>query len=124
VKAALADEVHRGSGSVYFIGNLESRWVKIGYVHEKEPTSRKRNIQVASPFPIEVLGWVNRGQSFEKHLHNIFSMFHIRGEWFFLAAPIQSAIKAANESRLSDVDEDEEALYRMWQKIRSGEVSV
>ena len=66
--------------NVYFIGIKPDGPIKIGMA--RNPASRLRDLQVSSPYELEVLASYPGGAFEEKELHRKFDGHHIRGEWF------------------------------------------
>lgn len=75
---------------IYFIGNKQYDWVKIGVCINLK--SRLSGIQIGCPVPLIIFHTEEGGQSVEKKLHEYFRLSHIRGEWFRLSGPIQDYI--------------------------------
>lgn len=71
----------RGEGPfVYFIYCRDANAVKIGTA--KDPLARFAELQVANPYRLYLREVVVGGRSLERHLHDHFADWHIRGEWF------------------------------------------
>lgn len=73
--------------SVYMVGNIGLRWVKIGYAQDLK--TRCSTLQSSVPFPLERLAhWVCRTRDeaivLERLLHDRVTSKRIRGEWFNL----------------------------------------
>ena len=78
-----AEEEHfHGDGSyVYFVGNKEYGFVKIG--KSKRVEERFMELQVGCPFDLYLFGvYQNMGHYLEKHFHEKWRPYHVRGEWF------------------------------------------
>lgn len=69
---------------VYFIGEYEDGCTSIKIGVAKNIARRKRNLQTGNPLELQLLGWINTGESFqlEQRLHQNFKARHVRGEWF------------------------------------------
>jgi hypothetical protein len=67
---------------IYFILDTNSNAVKIGYTTLKGLKRRLENLQVGTPHDLKILGAVWGDRKTEKKLHERFTNFHIRGEWF------------------------------------------
>lgn len=78
-----------GAGDVYFI-RCNDR-VKIGYAKNVE--ARLADLQVGSPYDLEILGTVSGGHEEEGRLHTLFYQDRIRGEWFRLSDAILAFIE-------------------------------
>lgn len=63
---------------VYFIE--ANKRIKIGYT--ENPTQRISDIQVSSPYKINVLLLINGTVRYEKLIHKKFKPYRLRGEWF------------------------------------------
>lgn len=70
------------SGYVYFIGNKEYGFCKIGF--SKKPFVRMLCIQTGSPFILEMFGYLKGTTKDEKYYHRKFSKYRSHGEWFLL----------------------------------------
>lgn len=122
IRQILTHPSHCGTGCVYFIGSTEVRQVKIGYTSESYPDSRKRNIQVCSPWPISVIGYCRGNQALERALHVHFDQFRWSGEWFFLSESIIEAAEIASSLARQAEDAEDRELTRFWNAYRSGGV--
>jgi hypothetical protein len=67
---------------VYFILDVQSNAVKIGYTTLKGLKRRLDNLQIGTPNNLKILGAVWGDRKIERKLHEKFVDFHIRGEWF------------------------------------------
>jgi hypothetical protein len=65
---------------IYFIQDIESKHIKIGYT--KNIKSRISNLQVGSSSKLKLLGYISGDLTLEKEIHYIFREFTVRGEWF------------------------------------------
>jgi hypothetical protein len=79
-------------GSVYFIGNIEYGWVKIGLTTDLP--KRLANLQTASPCKLEILGYfvTDDPKKDEKKMHQRFKSQHLHNEWFTLDDNIKAYI--------------------------------
>jgi DNA-binding transcriptional ArsR family regulator len=68
-------------GSVYFIRELVSGHVKIGWTSGR-PQSRLRTLQVAHPHDLVLLGYIPGDKATERALHEKYAHLRLRGEWF------------------------------------------
>lgn len=80
---------------VYFIGNREHKWVKIG--HTGNIKARLSAIQVGCPFKVCVLGTLkvtkDTAKDSESMLHKRFERNKINGEWFNLTDEMEKLIE-------------------------------
>lgn len=77
---------------IYFIRCGE--FVKIGKA--KNPFHRKHNLQIGSPFLLELLGWFEAEASEEQRLHQKLLGHHVRGEWFRWCDEIEKIVATLN----------------------------
>lgn len=80
---------------IYFIGNKQYDWVKIGV--SNDPEGRLGDIRVGCPVELVMFRIESGGQSIERRLHTKFKEQRIRGEWFKLSGPVQEYIDNAIE---------------------------
>lgn len=74
------------SGWVYFIqGCRKDSPIKIGYA--RDPQRRLRSMQTCNPSKLRLLAQARGTRRLEVGLHNCFSPWHVRGEWFRHDAP-------------------------------------
>lgn len=80
------------SGYVYFIGNQEYLWYKIG--KSRNPDIRLDDIGILLPFPIKVFAiWkAENHHDAEIAMHKRYSEFHIHGEWFKIPRDVRQSI--------------------------------
>jgi hypothetical protein len=71
-------------GSVYFIKHKGLNPIKIGYSSEPNPILRVESFNTASPYGIEVLGYIvcKRAKKLESQLHDKYKSKRLNGEWF------------------------------------------
>lgn len=74
---------------IYFITNESQTTVKIGY--SSDPKRRLGSIQTGQFEKLLLFGTAPGTKKVEKHLHELFKKFRIRGEWFHFA-PIKEQI--------------------------------
>ena len=67
-------------GFVYFIGNTEFNFCKIGF--SRSPESRIMDLQTGCPFALKVIHVIEGSLQTEKELHRKFRMLKTYGEWF------------------------------------------
>lgn len=65
---------------IYFIKNERCEVVKIGL--SREPLKRLGQLQIGSVDPLQILGVLEGGEAEERALHERFSRYRRRGEWF------------------------------------------
>lgn len=75
---------------IYFIGNKEYDWVKIGFSHN--PNTRLDGIQTGCPVELTIFYTHPGAQRVERKLHELFKDSHLRGEWFRLSGSVQEYI--------------------------------
>ncbi len=86
---------NRKISGVYFIGSEKMGKVKIGY--SKDIYRRLQSLQIASPFKLEVLGFLeNANPKLEKKFHKYFSDLQVSGEWFELKGRLVKIIDQCN----------------------------
>jgi len=80
-------------GCVYFIGNLEHKWVKIGFTINL--SKRLIAIQTGSPCLLEILGYIKTkdARKLERQMHGKFSRYKMHGEWYVLSKDIMEFIQ-------------------------------
>lgn len=69
-------------GHVYLMGNRRNGYTKIGFT-KNQPKFRERTLQSQEP-EIYLIASYSGYLKHEEALHNLFSRFRIRGEWFDL----------------------------------------
>lgn len=98
-------------GTIYFIGNVNSGPVKIGFTSSEDPSLRLRSLQTASPTELSILGYTNGTFDIEKRIHAFLHIHRLKGEWFERDAalsvlghlmPQSLAKQAVGENALSD----------------------
>ena len=67
---------------VYFIGQDETNFVKIGY--SVDPKARLTGLQAANPNKLHMLGIIEGGYSNERMYHKRYAEHCMHGEWFRL----------------------------------------
>lgn len=82
-------EARRSQSKLYAIA-FERKLVKIGVTTDM----RKRyiSLQMTSPVPLELLGWIPEQWAPEKLVHEVLSRWRLHGEWFSLSSTIESWI--------------------------------
>lgn len=69
-------------GWVYFaLAHADRPFVKIGFTWLC-PWARVKDLAVSCPLPLSLIGIVEGPISDEAKLHQRYSMYHVRGEWF------------------------------------------
>lgn len=89
-------ECRRSQGFVYFMRCGE--FVKIGVANN--PQKRKKEIETANPFAVELLATIPGGQKREAELHRQFKSCRYRREWFVYGDDIKRFL--ANIKNLKD----------------------
>ena len=82
---------------VYFIGNKEYEFVKIGYT-VNNIKGRLCDLRVGCPFDLTLLHIMDGDRNTEKYIHKKFELQWVRGEWFKLSGPIQQMINKSISS--------------------------
>ncbi|WP_327594735.1 GIY-YIG nuclease family protein [Streptomyces chartreusis] len=94
--------VRRGTAAlsgVYVVGSPQWRPVKIG---TGDPARRLSQLQVGTPFPLNLLWSCPGDRALEKALHARFAEYRVRGEWFEFPAdqdPVKAVVSAVAELR-------------------------
>ena len=78
---------------VYFIKDRE--FVKIGYTTDFK--KRFSQLQTSTPHNLTVLAIIKGDYETEKFIHNKFSDYHHRGEWFYINSDIEDFIKSKDD---------------------------
>lgn len=65
---------------IYFIQTKESGKIKIGY--STSPDKRIKDLQIANPEKLELIGLLKGSKDYEKQIHQKFEELNIHGEWF------------------------------------------
>jgi hypothetical protein len=76
---------------VYFIRCPATESVKIGW--STALYQRFRNLQLGSPVPLELLGFVPGNQAIEMHMHRRADALRMHGEWFKYTPKMALSIK-------------------------------
>lgn len=71
---------------IYCIGNQAQGICKIGFT--TNVAQRVANLQIGSPYKLEILGTLEGDMIVERALHTRFQNYHMNGEWFSLAPEI------------------------------------
>ena len=78
---------------VYFIQDPRTRCIKIGMA--KDIVSRAKTLQIGTPIPLKILGYIScyqgkeEAQKLEKALHLEYRRFNVQGEWFNSGLPLE-----------------------------------
>jgi CTP:phosphocholine cytidylyltransferase-like protein len=67
---------------IYFILDTNSNAVKIGYSTLNNLKKRIIQLQIGSPNELKILGVIYGDRQTENQIHEHFSQYRIRGEWF------------------------------------------
>lgn len=86
-KAVLSDD----TGLIYLIGNLESKYVKIGF--SKNPKERIKELQTGCPFKLSVIATFQGNLFTEKALHLKYNKYNSYGEWFKIEGELKNNIE-------------------------------
>jgi hypothetical protein len=81
----------RCEGTIYFAKC--GSFVKIGFSAKAD--LRLRDLQIGSPEPIEMIGWMRGTARGETWLHRHFGRYRVRGEWFAAAPALLDFIASA-----------------------------
>lgn len=94
--------------TIYFIQVGDDGPIKIGFSFRAD--FRYDYLQTASPFPLALLGTMEGGLPEERALHQKFSKYRIRGEWFESDTVIIDFIKnnCTNQDQEGTITKDEE----------------
>jgi hypothetical protein len=74
---------------IYFI--TDGEYVKIGFTDQNDITNRLNALQIGNARKLRLLGCIEGGRETESVLHNVFQGFRVRGEWFLMSLPDNSA---------------------------------
>lgn len=89
--------------SVYFLKHIGLSPVKIGYSSSPDPSKRIESFKTASPYGIEILGFIvcDDGKALESRLHNKWKERRCNGEWFELSEEeVEREVSLNSDSRL------------------------
>lgn len=76
---------------VYFIQSVNGGPVKIGFVHRASALkTRVVDLQIASPYPLQVVKTVPGDRHVEWQMHERFERWRLSGEWFLPAKEIEA----------------------------------
>jgi len=79
------------AGWVYFIECGEGGPVKVGWA--RDPRARRKELQVASPYPLKLVGAKPGTVRDERSIHYDLSETRLRGEWFKRSDELEELIK-------------------------------
>lgn len=82
---------------IYFIKIKDQDYLKIGFTGNNKINSRLASIRTCIPFEIEVIALIEGDIMLESQLHNKFSLYNIRGEWFVYNEIIQDYINSCDK---------------------------
>lgn len=103
---------------IYFIGNIDYGFVKIGY--SKNPNKRLGGIQTGCPFPLTILRIESGTTDHEKMYHNKFHRLNTFGEWFKIEGELKAYLglgetnKTATKNNTNDLDSEFNAMFSRW----------
>lgn len=92
--------ISRPGTYVYFIGNVDEGYVKIGY--SNNPEKRVTGVQTGTPFVVSILAVFPGNRDTETILHDRFSHLRTRdrGEWFRIDDEIKLIVSICNQMAL------------------------
>ena len=97
---------------IYFIRGKESGNIKIGF--SNMPKKRKTNLQTAHYEELEFIGFMNGSREDEARIHEMFTKFRIRGEWYRPAPDlIDFVTKSASKSETNRISSLGKGEYRI-----------
>lgn len=82
----------RLEGYVYFIGNREHDFVKIGYT-AGHPQRRLNALQTGCPFKLEILLVIDGDPPWEREFHRVCAESRLSGEWFKLSGKAEEVME-------------------------------
>jgi hypothetical protein len=83
-------KIPKNCGEVYFIGNLQYGFVKIGF--SKNPYLRLMEIQTGCPFKLSIFFTQKGDYELESIMHNAFVEYRSHGEWFHINGQLENYI--------------------------------
>lgn len=90
------------TGYVYFIKcHAEDQPIKIGWSAKKPQMGRLADLQIASPFELEVIAYIRGTVADERRLHKEFIEHHIRGEWFKKSDQLLNLIEQVGNTQIA-----------------------
>jgi Fe2+ or Zn2+ uptake regulation protein len=92
---ALKNMANRPKNYVYFIKNESGKMVKIGY--SKNPEKRLKMLERTLPMSLELVYFMPGSELREKRLHEKFSKYRIKGEWFIFSDEIKQYIEKVKD---------------------------
>ena len=92
---ALKSMANRPKNYVYFIKNESGKMVKIGY--SKNPEKRLKMLERTLPMSLELVYFMPGSELREKRLHEKFSKYRIKGEWFIFSDEIKQYIEKVKD---------------------------
>jgi len=103
-------------GCVYFFKHIGMSPIKIGFTLHSSPMVRFLQFKTYAPFGAQLVGFIKTSEpkNLETLLHNKFSSFRIKGEWFEISEEL--ALKTIDfYSNIEDV-EDRNKFQIEWAK--------
>jgi len=89
------------TGIIYIIQATGTDRYKVGFT-ARDPVKRLAELQIGSPFPLELNHFFSGSMREEKDLHEALSPFHVGGEWFEIKmGPLLEAISYTKQSVLA-----------------------
>lgn len=94
------------TGIIYIIQAVGTDRYKIGFT-ARDPVKRLAELQIGSPFPLELNHFFAGSMREEKDLHEALESFNVGGEWFELKmGPLLEAISYTKQTVLSPILEE------------------
>lgn len=105
---------------VYFAQPVGGGPIKIGKTR-KHPEQRLSSLQVGSPVPLELLGWLSCEWWLEQALHRALEQHLVQGEWFKDAPEVRLLVAMAKDGMHDKIHEFAKANGGIkYKKRRSG----
>lgn len=92
------DALEQGKSTFLYVVREHTGLVKIGVA--QDPVVRVKNLQVAHPYPLRLIGTVPTTVALERFIHRQFKNDCVRGEWFGLSRRLHhflAMLESANE---------------------------
>jgi hypothetical protein len=93
LRSAIIDNYDKPmKGYVYFIGNKENGYVKIGY--SLNPVKRRNMLQTSCPFPLEIIYLLNGDVPMERRIQKVFKQYKTdsKNEWFNITGDLERCL--------------------------------
>lgn len=105
---------------VYFVGNLEAGYVKVGY--SQSPGWRIQALATAAPFALHKLATVRGPMKLERAIHRHLHEARSRGEWFHATPPVRELVAMAADGTLQRAFDAWEAQAAPGAKLDVGDL--